>query len=715
MRTTFTSLHLFCGIGGGALGFQQAREEWRGVVGQIETLAGIDADPDACADFERITGAPAVQMDLFSRDQYRDFHGQEPPTEWQEVTADDVWRAAKGQAPDIVFTSPPCKGFSGLLPEKSAKTKKYQALNQLTVRGMQLCLEAFQDDLPALFLLENVPRIKTRGAPLLQEIKRLLKRHGYVFEDEGHDCGEIGGLAQHRKRYLLIARNPQKLSNFVYKPPVRRVRAIGEVLGPLPLPSDPAGGKMHRLPRLQWKTWVRLALIPAGGDWRDLERVEWEKYRIGYEPRKGALTVGDWDEPSGAVTGAAGFGRSNGTQAISDPRLTLETMYPSGYGVQDWGEAAQTIRAAGRIMNAPVSIADPRFDQETPKFNHAFKLTHWNASAGTVASGGGPTNGSICITDPRLSEREGRHPGVYRIGRFNEPAQCVTGTRFGSGAPAIGDPRTGFKEGTHGAIYRVMRYDEAANTITGAMGPNNGAPCIADPRLGVGKGYTNKRQLLSWEGPASTVTGTPDIQSGAQSIADPRVGTCWRGDWKCSGAVGRINKWDRPTDTVIGHSRVRGNGASSVADPRLGCSPRSGTLGVQRWEEPAKTVIGSGDIHASAAAVADPRIPDDNERGTWVIIAEDGTWHRPLTTYELAVLQGFPTQMADGTPFELVGNNDAKWRERIGNAVPPAAARAIAETMLRSLLAAQDGTWLMAAEEIWVKPEEEWQPPVLAH
>ncbi|CAJ1000999.1 DNA cytosine methyltransferase [Brevibacillus aydinogluensis] len=577
MRTTFTSLHLFCGIGGGALGFQQAREEWRGVVGRIETLAGIDCDPEACADFERITGAPAVQMDLFSRQQYIDFHGQEPPAEWREATPDDIWKATGGQAPDIVFTSPPCKGFSGLLPEKSAKTKKYQALNQLTVRGMQLCLEAFQDDLPALFLLENVPRIKTRGDRLLKEIKRLLTKYGYVFQDESHDCGEIGGLAQHRKRYLLIARNPQKLPNFVYKPPVRRVRAIGEVLGPLPLPDDPAGGKMHRLPRLQWKTWVRLALIPAGGDWQDLEKIEWENYRIQYEPRKGAMAVGEWDQPSGAVTGAAGFGRSNGTQAVADPRLTLENMFPSGYGVQEWDKPAQTIRAAGRIMNAPVSIADPR---------------------------------------------------------------------------------TGFKEGTHGAIYRVLRFDEPANTVTGAARPNNGAPCIADPRLGVAKGYTNKRQVLDWEGPASTVTGTPDIQSGAQSIADPR----------------------------------------------LGCAPRSGTLGVQRWDEPAKTVIGSGDIHAGAAAVADPRIPDDSERGVWVIIAEDGTWHRPLTTYELAMLQGFPTHLTDGTPFELVGNNDAKWRERIGNAVPPATAQAIAETMLRSLLAAQDGTWLMAAEEIWVAP-----------
>ncbi|MFP3416422.1 DNA cytosine methyltransferase, partial [Bacillus sp. SIMBA_074] len=81
---------------------------------------------------------------------------------------------------------------------------------------------------------------------------------------------------------------------------------------------------------------------PAGGDWRDLEKVDWENYQIAYEPRKGALAVGDWEEPSGAVTGAAGYGRSNGTQAIADPRLTLQSMYPSGYGVQNWDKAAQT-------------------------------------------------------------------------------------------------------------------------------------------------------------------------------------------------------------------------------------------------------------------------------------------------------------------------------------------------------------------------------------
>ncbi|MFC7443294.1 DNA cytosine methyltransferase [Laceyella putida] len=475
----FKALHLFAGIGGGALGFQQAREEWKGAVGTIETMAGIDCDAEACADFEMITGAPAIQMDLFSRQQYIDFHGHEPPDDWEEVTPFSLWQAVGGEYPDIVFTSAPCKSFSGLLGQDKAKTKKYQALSQLTIRGIQLTLKAFEEDLPSLILFENVPRIATRGKHLLDEIKRLLKKYGYAVSDGYHDCGEIGALAQHRKRYLLIARNEKKVPAFVYHPPVKKMKTVGDVLKSLPLPDSLTGGKMHRLPKLQFKTWLRLALIRPGKDWRDLER---------------------------------------------------------------------------------------NFSQ-------------------------------YCLV------ADGKETDIPEVA-------------------------TGFKDGTHGTIYKVSRWDEAANTVTGAFRPNNGAICIADPRLG--------------------------------------------------------------------------------------CKPRSGTYGILRWDQVANTVTGSADVHAGTCAVADPRIPEMNEKGQWVIISEEGNWHRPLTTLELAALQGFPVQI-NGNPLELAGNSEARWRERIGNAVPPQASRAIAETMLRTLMPARENEWIMSAEEVWVQPSDETKNPLQCH
>ncbi|OLN29932.1 DNA cytosine methyltransferase [Desulfosporosinus metallidurans] len=532
-------LQLFSGSGGATLGFQRAKVNWRGMQGSFKTLAGIDVDPRACENYEYLTGSKAVCMDLFDKRDYVAFHGHEPLSNWHEANPEDLIKTTNGEYPDLVFLSPPCKGFSALLSQKTSETERYQALNRLVVRGIFLTLEAFKDDLPAFFFLENVPRILTRGKKLLHTITRMLESYGYVVNGRSHDLGEIAGLAQHRKRYLLVARNPRKISTFLYQPPKQRIKSIGEILAKVPLPDDLASGPLHRLPRLQWKTWVRLALIPAGGDWRDLEEIAPEQYRLEYVPRgSGPFGVLDWEGPAATVIGKASVKGSN----------------------------------------------------------------------------------AAAIADPRLKPREGRHACVYQVVEWDEPAKTVTGTRFGSGASAISDPRTGFKDNTHHIVYKVNKWGDEANTVTGAYRPNNGA--------------------------------------------------------------------------------------MSIEDPRMSCSPRSGTMGVTSWNEPAKTVIGAGDIHAGSAAIADPRIPKDNETldPPPIIISLDGTWHRPLTTLELAAIQGLPL-MVNGKPLQFSGNSDAVWREQIGNMVPPDAGQVMAEQALYAFMASAEGVWTMAAEGIWVAPE----------
>lgn len=391
MNHKFKGFYLFPGIGGGALGFQQAREEYKGTTGEIETICGIDVDPEACADFEKITGARGVQMDLFDRKQYTAFHGKQPPEGWKEVTHLDIKKACKGVNPDIMFTSPPCKGFSGLLPEESAKSEKYQALNQLVIRGLFLSMEAFRDDLPALVLLENVPRITTRGADLLHQVRTLLMSYGYVFSEGYHDCGEIGGLAQHRKRFLLIARNPKKINWFVYGPPVQRVKAIGEVLEKLPMPDNPAAGQMHRLPRLQWKTWVRLALIPSGGDWRDLEK---KCYANLYQ-------IVPWDEASSAITGANR--PNNGAVSIADPRIENVQGYGNKYKVTEWEEASPTITGS-RIGSGAPMVADIRLNERKRRYPGLFKVIPWDEPASTIIGQTDLQCGALSVADNRVTK-----------------------------------------------------------------------------------------------------------------------------------------------------------------------------------------------------------------------------------------------------------------------------------------------------------------------
>ncbi len=140
----------------------------------------------------------------------------------------------------------------------------------------------------------------------------------------------------------------------------------------------------------------------------------------------------------------------------------------------------------------------------------------------------------------------------------------------------------------------------------------------------------------------------------------------------------------------------------------------------------APLVTSGADLHAGSFQVADPRIvPQPRYRIMTlaeaidldlpldkpppfipVIVAEDGTWHRPLTTLELAVLQSFPP-IFDGKPLVLAGRSHTRWREAIGNAVPPMAALKIAEQLLRTLLLAAIGAWSMSNEAIWVMPSTE--------
>ena len=372
--STYRTLFLFAGLGGGALGFQRAQSS----LGGRMTIAGaVDFEPGAARDFETLTGQPCTVADIST------------------MTLDELRAACPGGCPDVVFTSPPCKSFSGCMPAATAATPKYVDMADLAVRGLFLALEAWEKK-PRLILLENVPRIQNRGRHLLDIIIGMLRSYGYAVRETVHDCGELGGLAQRRRRFLLVARHVATTGDWWREPPKRRVRGIGEVLGPLPLPlpGSTDGGPMHRLPRLSAMNWLRLALIPAGGDWRDLpESVQlapragrqnggygvedWREAahavlaegsvantraavadpRMTCKPRNTVMGVVGPDEPSGAVLGAAKH--DNGAFSVADPRVTCERNEGS-MGVQSWAKASPAVIGHATIHNWPAAAADPR-------------------------------------------------------------------------------------------------------------------------------------------------------------------------------------------------------------------------------------------------------------------------------------------------------------------------------------------------------------------
>lgn len=585
IKRTLYHFHFCCGLGGGAKGFNAAKPVVGNIQAEWECLGGIDVDPAGLRDFERLAGVPGTLLDLFTRDQYTRFHGHEPPVGWREATPEDIRRAAQGKRPDAVFISSPCKGASGLLSEAKSQTPKYQALNELTLRCIWLMGEAWADDPVSLIVFENVPRLATRGRHLLDQINSLLSSFGYAVAETTHDCGELGGLAQSRKRFLLVARHVEKVPPFLYEPHKRSLRSVGDILGRMPLPGDiEAGGPMHRVPSLQWKTWVRLALVEAGKDWRSLNRLAIEDgylrdFVIVPEYRAGYLGVHDWDDSTGTIAGRNS--PTNGAFSVADPRAPADSPQYQQYGVRRWDETSGAVIGVKSPGQGTFSVADPR----DPGIGHAkYNVAQWDGVSRTVISGSTTGQGAFAVQDPRYHNW---HPGAS----------------------------------------------------------------------------SRKLHVSKWDGSTGTVTGSQQVASGALSIADPRPGMQRsKGDHYLTGGHYGVVPWDGQSGAVSASAR-QDNG---------------------RW------------------SVADPRMPAANDRLTCVIRALDGTWHRPFTTLELAALQSL---VDPEEQLELDGLSDQAWRERIGNAVPPAAAQAIADVMGTTLLLAEAGeTFMLSSTPVWVRP-----------
>ncbi|CAN5649069.1 hypothetical protein BH10PSE18_BH10PSE18_14960 [soil metagenome] len=533
-RDAFTTIpvevrhaHLFCGLGGGAKGFNRARPRVGNMEARFRCLGGIDVDLPGIRDFGRLSGVAGTVLDLFDHEQYLAFHGYMPPPGWREAGTADIHRAFGGERPHIVFLSAPCKGFSGLLSETKSLTGKYQALNRLTLRGVWLLLEAYKDDPVEMILFENVPRIATRGRHLLDQITGLLRSYGYAVAETTHDCGEIGGLAQSRKRFLLVARHIEKVPPFLYEPEKRPLRAVGDVLGRMLLPGDLRAGPMHRVPSLQWKTWVRLAFVEAGSDWRSLNKLAIENgqlrdYLVVPAMHNGSLGVREWSDHAGVVAGASR--PHNGSFSIADPRKQL---YAAGYGVTPWDGTAGAVAGESLPSNGRFAVADPRSAVDAAQYSQ-YGVLRMSDTAGAIIGVKSPGQGTFSVADPRHAG-PAKHSNEFRIVPWDTNAQAVT-SAHGTGQ-AVADPRGGERAADLHGRYHITPWSGGARAVIAGSTSGEGAFAVADPRSGMQRGKgdayltAGHYGVLPWAGPAGAVSAAACHDNGSWSVADPRAGT----------------------------------------------------------------------------------------------------------------------------------------------------------------------------------------------
>lgn len=589
----FTVVHLFAGAGGCTLGFKRAG---------FKSLGSFDFDPKAIRNLVRLTGSPGFVRDLRNVQ----------PAELRELTG--------GGCPDVVVMSPPCKSFSGCMPAARASEAHYVDMSQLAVRGLFLALEAWAPAVPSVILLENVPRIQTRGATLLAQAVALGQRYGFSVDIDDHCCGEIGGLAQRRRRCLVAFRHMEQCPDLLRKPPKQRVRSVGEVLGVLPSPASPHDEELHRLPLLSAMNWVRLAAIRAGKDWRDLPAA----IRIGGEAparHDGKLGVEAWDAAAHTVIGR-GNRPGSSWSSTADPRVGWDPEAhkgrPDSYGVGDWSAASLTVRARQDVQSSRASIADPRLAERAARQNGPWGVEAFDTSSHAVLGHANVRNTWASLADPRLG--------------------C--------------EPRNGH--------YGVLKSDEPSGVILGAHGHDSGRGSVADPRLS----YRSAERVAQAD---RREAGRGHSGRGDFGVMDPAA----------------------PAPTIRARHDVR-QAPAAVVDER-------------GWPLPTHHLVREGD----ELVLYGPPIDLESKRPCLLVIrAPDGTWHRPLTDRELAVLQGFPVDCYLEGPTAS-SKKAAGRREHIGNAIPPPTAEAIAREVMATLLASRAGGFRLAGGDVWVRQGEE--------
>lgn len=438
IERVYRVLFPFCGIGGGALGFKRATVELKrlGLRGRFEIMGGIECDPSTARDFTRLTGAPCLcaRVEDITPEMLREFFGPD--------------------APDVVFFSPPCKPASGLLAAGIAATPKYRAMAMLGSVWTDLMFATWPAG-PRLTIMENVPRVKTRAPEMMAQIRKAHRAHGYHIHESTHDLGEVGGLGQHRDRLLFVARR-KDVSSLLYQPVRRKVRSIGDVIGALPLPGDPAAGPLHRLPAIEAITALRLALIPAGGDWHDLPSA------VHLHPTFAALL--------GAKGRSGRKGPSN------------RTPFNDVWRVVRMEDTAPCVTAGATPSAGGLCIADTRLARPNGARNDDHGVVGWDDASGTITGQTRPSNGRFSVADPRT--RKASHPHTYGVVPWDGASHTVTGNTVPGGGPfSVADARITCKTRENSGIYGVMPWDVASGCIVGHACHDNGRFSVADPRV----------------------------------------------------------------------------------------------------------------------------------------------------------------------------------------------------------------------------------------
>ena len=322
------AIDLFCGAGGLTNGLEKSG---------IEVRLGIDVDP-AC-EYPYTTNNRAKFL-LKSVD---------------EVEGKNLLREYTNSSFKLLAGCAPCQTFSSYNQKADSSDKRWWLLQQFS----RLIYEISPD----LVTMENVPGLISHN--VFFEFVNALKELNFHINYCVVDCVDYG-LAQHRKRLVLLASKLgpiNLLSPATLKRTKKTVRdAIGK-LPPLDAGTSDTRDSMHQSPSLSELNFKRILASKSGGTWRDWpeELVADCHKKITGKSYPGVYGRMSWDEPAPTITtqffgyGNGRFGHPEQNRAISLREGAILQSFPKNYKfTPKHGEITKSV--LGRLIGNAVPV-----------------------------------------------------------------------------------------------------------------------------------------------------------------------------------------------------------------------------------------------------------------------------------------------------------------------------------------------------------------------
>lgn len=329
-----TAVDLFCGAGGLTRGLLDSG---------ISVAAGYDIDPACEYPYEHNNaGAKFVKKSV------------------TELTGVELAKHYPRGHLRLLAGCAPCQTFSkytqGLENEDDPKWRLLDEFARL-VRELK----------PELVSMENVPELQRY--PIYDRFLETLKTEGFHFSTEPSDqivyCPDYG-LAQYRRRLVLIASRLGSIERIKPTHPSDKHRTVREALKKLPaLKAGEVSEKdpLHRTSSLSATNLKRIQHSKPGGTWRD-----WPQDLVAtcHKQKSGKTYPGvygrmEWDKPSPTITtqffgfGNGRFGHPEQDRAISLREGAVLQSFPSTYQFVKPG-SEYCFKTVGRLIGNAVPV-----------------------------------------------------------------------------------------------------------------------------------------------------------------------------------------------------------------------------------------------------------------------------------------------------------------------------------------------------------------------